>query len=440
MSKSISLPVCNHQPRPYTGPSRAEALALRQQYLTPALITYYKDPLMVVEGHMQYLWDETGKRYLDAFAGIVTVSVGHCHPKMVDRVREQVGMLQHTTTIYLHPTVGQYAKKLADHMPGDLKVTYFTNSGSETNDLAILTARAYTGCFDIIALRNAYHGGSQSTMALTAHSTWKYATPHAFGVHHGMPGYCYRCPLGLTYPSCDVKCARDIGELIKFTTPGKVAAFIAEPIMGVGGAVTPPPEYFKIAYDEVRKAGGLCIADEVQTGFGRTGTHFWGFQNWGVMPDMVCMAKGIGNGTALGAVTTTPTIAKALTGNPVQATYGMATLDIIDEEGIQAKALKVGGELKAGLTALMDRHKLVGEVRGMGLMLGVELVRDRATKEPAKEEAAQLLELARERGLLLGKGGFYGNVLRIKPPMCITSADAAFMVAVVDEALAQIER
>ena len=443
-NRSYSLPVCSHRPGAYDGPSKDEVLALRQEYLTPALITYYKEPLMVVEGHMQYVWDETGKRYLDSIAGIVTVSVGHCHPKVVERVRQQVGRLQHTTTIYIHPTVGQYAKRLADHMPGDLKVTYFTNSGSESNDLALLTARRFTGSFDIIALRNAYHGGSQSTMGLTAHSTWKYATPHSFGVHHGMPGYCYRCPLGLEYPSCDVKCARDVGELIRYATSGDVAAFIAEPIMGVGGVVTPPKEYFQIVYEEVRKAGGLCIADEVQTGFGRTGTKFWGFENWDVVPDMVTMAKGIGNGTALGAVTTTPAIAKALVGklhfntfagNPVQATYGLSTLDVIDEEGIQENALRVGGRLKAGLESLMDKHPIIGEVRGMGLMLGVELVRDRQTKEPAGSEAAAVLELARERGLLLGKGGLDGNVLRIKPPMCITADDADFLLACLDEVL-----
>ena len=448
MPKTLSLPVCDHKPQPYSGPSKAETIALRQQYLTPALITYYKEPFMAVEGHMQYLWDETGKRYLDGIGGIVTVSVGHCHPKMVEKVREQVGRLQHTTTIYVHPTVGQYAKKLAEHMPDDLKVTYFTNSGSESNDLAVLTARVHTGVFDVIALRNGYHGGSQGTMGLTSHSTWKYTTAHGFGVHHGMPGYCYRCPLGLTYPSCDIKCARDMGELIKFSTSGRVAAFIAEPIMGVGGCVTPPPEYFKIVYEEVRKAGGLCIADEVQTGFGRTGTKFWGFENWGVTPDIVSMAKGIGNGTALGAVTTRPDSAKSLVGklhfntfagNPVQATYGLSTLEIIDSEGIQANALKVGKQLKDGLLGLAERHRLIGEVRGMGLMLGVELVKDRQTKEPAKEEAAQVLELSRERGLLLGKGGFYGNVLRIKPPMCLSGEDAAFMVACLDEVLAMIE-
>src|SRR5262245_47282793 len=215
MNSALELPVCNHRPQPYRGPGKAEVLALRQQYLTPALITYYSDPLMLVEGHMQYVWDETGKRYLDGFAGIVTVSVGHCHPTVVERVREQSGRLQHATTIYLHPTVGQYAKRLADHMPGELKVTYFTNSGSESNDLAILTARQFTGQFDVIALRSGYHGGSQTTMGLTAHSTWKYPTPHGFGVHHGLPGYCYRCPLGLSYPDCGVRCAKDIGDLIR---------------------------------------------------------------------------------------------------------------------------------------------------------------------------------------------------------------------------------
>lgn len=441
-SKTISLPVCDHTPQPYKGPSKAEVLALRREYLSPAIVMYYKEPFMAVEGYMQYLYDETGRRYLDAIGGIVTVSVGHCHPKQIERVREQVGRLQHTTTIYIHPTVGLYAKKLAEHMPGNLKVTYFTNSGSESNDMAIMTARMHTGRFDVIALRHAYHGGSQSTMALTGHSTWKYALPHAFGVHHAIPGYCYRCPLGLAYPACDMKCAHDIKSVIDFTTSGQVAAFIAEPILGVGGAVTPPREYFKIAYDIVRKAGGVCIADEVQTGFGRTGEHFWGFENWGVVPDIVTMAKGIGNGTGLGAVTTTPDIAKSLVGklhfntfggNPVQATYGLTTLEIIDEEGIQANAKKVGRELRAGLDALAEKHKLIGEVRGIGLMLGMELVRDRKTKEPATAETARLAEEARNRGLLLGKGGFYGNVIRIKPPMCLTVDDAKFLIACLDE-------
>ena len=220
---------------------------MRRQYLTPGLITYYREPLLIAEGHMQYVWDETGKQYLDAFAGIVTVSVGHCHPKVVEKVREQVGRLQHTTTIYLHPAIGQFGKKLAEHMPegSELSVSYFTNSGSEANEIAILSSREFTGNNEVISLRNGYHGGTQAAMALTAHGTWKFKSNPTVGVKHATPGYCYRCPFGLEYPSCDVKCARDVEDLIRYETPGEVACFIGEPIQGVGGTVTPPPRIFR---------------------------------------------------------------------------------------------------------------------------------------------------------------------------------------------------
>ncbi len=444
--KRISLPVSQHQPAPYAGPTRDEVLALRRQYLSPGILTYYKEPLMIVEGHMQYLWDETGKQYLDAIAGIVTVSVGHCHPKVAERIKAQHDKLQHTTTIYLHPTIGEYGKKMAEHMPAGsgLEVSYFTSSGSEANELAILSAREYTGHLDIISLRNGYHGGTQGAMGLTAHSTWKYKTNPSLNIKNATPGYCYRCPLGLKYPSCDIKCARDVDDLIRYETAGEVACFIAEPIQGVGGVVTPPPEYFQIVYDIVRQHGGLCIADEVQTGFGRTGTKFWGFENWGVTPDMVTMAKGIGNGAPLGAFVTRPEIAKMMAnrlhfntfgGNPVSMTAGLATLEVIDEENIQQNAHEVGAYLKDKLLELADKHKLIGEVRGMGLMLGVELVRDRTTKEPANTETAEVVEQCKNRGLLLGKGGLHGNVLRIKPPMCITKPDADFLADCLDEVL-----
>jgi alanine-glyoxylate transaminase/(R)-3-amino-2-methylpropionate-pyruvate transaminase len=445
-----SLPSSNHVPESYEGPSREEVLALRREYLTPGLLTYYREPLLVVEGRMQYLWDETGKQYLDAFAGIVTVSVGHCHPKIVARVQEKVGRLQHVTTLYLHPTIGLFAQKLAEHMPEEsgLSVSYFTNSGSEANELAILSAREFTGNADVISLRNGYHGGTQGTMGLTAHGNWKFKTNPTVNVRHATPGYCYRCPFGLEYPSCDVKCAKDVADLIRHETPGEVACFIGEPIQGVGGAVTPPPEYFGIVYEIVRKHGGLCIADEVQTGFGRTGTKFWGFENWGVTPDLVTMAKGIGNGAPLGALVTRPEIARMMTnrvhfntfgGNPISMTQGLATLEVIDSEGIQANALKVGGHLKNRLLDLMEHQPMIGEVRGMGLMLGVELVKDRVSKEPATSETAEVLELCRERGLLVGKGGIYGNVLRIKPPMCLTEDDADFLVDCLEEVLELIE-
>jgi alanine-glyoxylate transaminase/(R)-3-amino-2-methylpropionate-pyruvate transaminase len=444
--RRVSLPVSSHRPAPYTGPSREEVLALRRQYLTPGLITYYRDPLLVVEGHMQYLWDETGKQYLDGFAGIVSVSVGHCHPKVVEKVREQVGKLQHTTTIYLHPTVGLLGQKLAEHLPpgSGLSVSYFTSSGSEANEIALLSAREYTGNGDVISLRNGYHGGTQGALGLTAVGTWKFKSSPVVNVRHATPGYCYRCPYGLEYPSCGVKCARDVEELIRHETSGEVACFIAEPIQGVGGTVVPPPEYFPIIYDIVRKYGGLCIADEVQTGFGRTGTKFWGFENWGVTPDLVTMAKGIGNGAPLGACVTRPEIAAVMKnrlhfntfgGNPVSVTQGLATLEVIDAENVQQNALQVGTHLKGRLRELQQRQLLIGEVRGMGLMLGVELVRDRRTKEPATAETVEVVERCKERGLLVGKGGLYGNVLRIKPPMCLTKDDADFLADCLDEAL-----
>ncbi|HRX87123.1 MAG TPA: aspartate aminotransferase family protein [Phycisphaerae bacterium] len=440
----VSLPVSTHKPAPYNGPARDEVLALRREYLTPGLLTFYKEPLLVVEGHMQYLWDEKGKQYLDGFAGIVTVSVGHCHPQVVKKVTEQLGRLQHTTTIYLHPTIGQYGRKMAEHMPAGSKLSsnYFTNSGSEANEIAILMSREFTGNADVISLRNGYHGGTQAAMALTAHGTWKFKTSPSVGVKNAMPGYCYRCPYDLEYPNCEMKCAHDIENVIRYQTPGEVACFIGEPIQGVGGAVTPPPEYFGIVYDIVRKYGGLCIADEVQTGFGRTGTKFWGFENWGVTPDIVTMAKGIGNGIPLGNCITRPEIAATMKnrihfntygGNPISVTQGLATLEVIDAENIQQNAHKVGTHLKDRLSALQDKHALIGEVRGMGLMLGVELVRDRKSKEPANTETADVLEKCKERGLLIGKGGLYGNVLRIKPPMCLTTADADFMADCLDE-------
>lgn len=440
------LPECSYTPEPYRGPSKEDVMAVRRRYLSPGLFLYYREPLMLVEGHMQFVWDETGKRYLDAFGAIVSISVGHCHPRVSRAVAEQAGRIMHTTCIYLHPTVGRFAEALAAHMPAGsgLEVSYFTNSGSEANDLAILMSRLHTGAFDVIALRNAYHGGSQSTMSLNAQSTWKFPVPHSFGTHFTVPGYCYRCPLGLTYPACDLKCARDVGEVIRYETSGAVACFIAEPIQGVGGVITPPPEFFAICYEEVRKAGGLCVADEVQSGFGRTGRHFWGFENWGVTPDVVTMAKGIGDGAALGAVTTRMDVARTLTGrlhfntfggNPISVAAGLATLEVIDADGLQQNAERVGGHLKSRLLQLQEKHPAIGEVRGLGLMLGVELVQDRSTREPAPALAADIAELAKERGLLVGKSGLFGNTLRLTPPLCINRDDADFIADCLDEVL-----
>ena len=420
---------------------------MRQRYLTPALLTYYKNPIMIIEGSMQYVYDEKGRRYLDGIGGIVTISVGHCHPYVTQRAREQLETLQHSTTIYLHPNIAEYGKMLAEKMPGDLGVCYFVNSGSEANDLALLMARLYTGNYDIVALRNGYHGGSASTMGLTAHSTWKYNYPHSFGIQHSVAPDSYRGPWGRDDPEGGAKYAADIRNLIEFASPGRIAGFFAESIQGVGGAVVYPDGFLENAYHHVRHAGGLCIADEVQTGFGRTGTHYWGFETQGVIPDIVTMAKGIGNGAPLAAVVTTPDIAKPLRdrihfntfgGNPVSCAMGKAVLEVIDRENLQQNCLEMGTFLMEGLEKLMTRHDVIGDVRGKGLMTGVELVKDRSSKEPATEECARVFERSKELGLLVGKGGLYGNVLRIKPPMCITRADVDFMIEVLDMAFGEL--
>lgn len=440
---------CDYVPKAYDGPDKQAVMALRQRYCNPALFAYYKEPVMIVDGHMQYLFDEKGKRYLDFFAGIVTVSCGHCHPKITEKTKAQLERIQHTTTIYLHPAIGEFAEKLAAKLPGDLEVAYFVNSGSEANDLAITMARLYTGNFDVLALKNAYHGAISSVMGLTSHHTWKYPLPQGHGVHHVACPDPYRSSFTGSPEEIARQSVKDIEETVEYSTPGNIAAFIAEPIQGVGGTTGGDGNYLRLAYDSARKAGGLCIADEVQTGFGRTGDHYWGFEGYGVEPDIVTMAKGIGNGIPLAAVVTRKEIAETLKqrihfntygGNPVSMAQGMAVMDVIEEEGLQENSRVVGSYLKKGFEKLKSKYSIIGDVRGKGLMLGVELVRNRASKDPATEETAQLLELAKEKGLLLGKGGLKGNVLRVKPPMCITKEDADFALEVLDSCLHKLEK
>ena len=442
------LPPCLHTPAPYTGPAKAEVLALRQRHYNPAVFTYYQEPLMIVEGYLQYLYDETGRRYLDLFAGIVTVSCGHSHPKVLARAKEQLDRLQHTTTIYLHPLLGEFARQLSAKLPGDLDVVYFTNSGSEANDLALTMARLFTGHHDVVALRNGYHGGISGMMGVTALHTWKYPLPQGAGIHHTVCPDPYRSPFAGPPEQIARQSAADLEQTIRCSTPGRIAAFIAEPIQGVGGTTTAPDDYYRLAYEVVRQHGGLCIADEVQTGFGRTGDQYWGFENFGAVPDIVTMAKGIGNGAPLAAVVTRREIAQTLAqrlhfntfgGNPVSMAQGLAVLEVIEEEGLQENARVLGGCFKAGLEKLQTRHPLVGDVRGRGLMLGLELVLDRQTKEPAPAQTAALWEYARQQGVLTGKGGLHGNVLRLKPPLCITREDVDFALEVFAEGLKQIE-
>ncbi|KAA8546873.1 hypothetical protein F0562_003302 [Nyssa sinensis] len=441
-SSTPELPPFDYEPKLYKGPLADEVLQKRKKFLSPSLFHYYQKPLNIVEGKMQYLFDDSGKRYLDAFAGIVTVSCGHCHPEVLDAIIEQSKLLQHATTIYLHHAIADFAEALASKMPGNLKVVFFVNSGTEANELAMLMARLYSGNLGMISLRNAYHGGSLGTIGLTALNTWKYSIPQG-EIHHVINPDPYRGIFG----SDASHYANDVQDHIDYGSPGKVAGFIAETIQGVGGAVELAPGYLKLVYDIVRKAGGVCIADEVQTGFGRTGSHYWGFETQGVIPDIVTMAKGIGNGLPLGAVVTTPEIANVMAqkiqfntfgGNPVCSSGGLAVLRVLDKENRQNHCADVGSHLIGRLRDLQQRHEIIGDVRGRGLMVGIELVTDRKEKTPAKAETLVLFEKLRELGVLVGKGGLHGNVFRIKPPMCFTKDDADFLVDALDYAISKL--
>lgn len=436
------MPAFDHVPLPYDGPSAADIARKRAEYLSPSLFHFYSKPLNIVEGKRQYLYDEHGRRYLDAFAGIATVCCGHCHPDVVDAITAQAKRLQHSTVLYLNHAIADFAEALASKLPGDLKVVFFTNSGTEANELAILMSRLYTGSHDIISLRNSYHGNAAGTMGATAQKNWKFNVIQS-GVHHAVNPDPYRGAFG----SDAEKYVRDVQEIIEFGTTGQVAGFISEAIQGVGGIVEVSPGYLPLAYDKVRKAGGLCIADEVQAGFARVGSHFWGFETHGVVPDIVTMAKGIGNGIPLGAVVTTPEIAQVLTrrcyfntfgGNPLCTAGGLAVLKVLEKEKLQENASFVGSYLKDRLRGLQEKHQIIGDVRGTGFMLGVELVTDRQLKTPAKDEICHAMEHMKDMGVLVGKGGFYGNVFRITPPLCFTKDDADFFVEVMDIALSKL--
>ncbi|KAJ8898884.1 hypothetical protein K2173_008193 [Erythroxylum novogranatense] len=433
---SPKMPPFSYSPPPYTGPSSEEIMAKRKQYLSPSLFHFYTNPLHVVDGRMQYLFDANGRRYLDAFGGIATVCCGHCHPDVIESIVNQANRLQHSTVLYLSNAISDFAEALASKMPGNLKVVFFTNSGTEANELALMIARLYTGCQDIISLRNAYHGNAAGTMGATAQSNWKFNVVQS-GVHHALNPDPYRGVFG----SDGEMYAKDVQDVIQFGTSGHIAGFISEAIQGVGGIVELAPGYLPAVYKAIKSAGGLCIADEVQAGFARTGSHFWGFESHDVVPDIVTMAKGIGNGIPLGAVVTIPEVAEVLTrrsyfntfgGNPVCTAAGLAVLRVIEKENLQENALVVGSYLKKRLIGLKDKYEIIGDVRGRGLMLGVEFVTDRQEKTPAKAETLHVMDQMKEMGVLVGKGGFYGNVFRITPPLCFTKEDADFLVDVMD--------
>jgi 4-aminobutyrate aminotransferase-like enzyme len=427
--------------------TKSEIILANREFLFPAVFHYYKEPLVVSRAKDQHVWDADGNQYLDFFGGIVTVSVGHCNESVNSKLRQQMDTLQHASTVFANEPQAALAKKIASITPdGKLTKSFFTSSGTEANETAIVAARCYTGSSEIVALRHSYHGRSALAMTLTAHSNWRLGGVPQPGIVHAHNAYCYRCPFDLSYPDCGVKCAQDVEELIRTTTSGRIAGFIAEPIQGVGGFITPPREYFGIVADIIRKYGGIFISDEVQTAWGRTGGKWFGIEQYGVTPDIITSAKGLGNGFPIGLTVARPEIADAMKGatistfggNPMAATAGKAVLEYIEEQNLRVNAAEVGAHLRNRLLELQDKHPLIGEVRGMGLMQGVELVQDRKTKAPAAAETAQMMEATRENRILLGKGGLYGNVLRISPPLNISKTDVDEFAGLLDRSFAQV--
>jgi 4-aminobutyrate aminotransferase len=426
--------------------TRDEIVRKKSEYLFNCVTTYFKDPLVIDHAKNQYVWDLEGKQYLDFLGGIVTISVGHSNEKVTAKIKEQIDRVQHTSTLFPTEAIVALAEKVAQIAPGKLKKSFFTNSGTEANEVAIIAARIYTGNYEILALRHGYSGHSQLAKSLTGLHTWRKAGVIPYGIVHAPGPYCYRCPYGLTYPSCDLHCAKDIEEVIKTSTSGQIAGLIAETIQGLGGFIVPPPGYFKIVANIVRNYGGLFIADEVQAAWGRTGKKWWGIEHWEVEPDIITSAKGMANGVPIGLTLTRPEIAdayKGLTittfgGNPVTCVAAKATIDLIEEERLMDNAQEVGNYFHQGLEALKEKHTVIGDVRGMGLMQGIELVKDRRTKEPAAEATNLVMERARVNGLLVGRGGLHANVIRMSPPLNISKTDADQALAALDKSLAEV--
>jgi 4-aminobutyrate aminotransferase-like enzyme len=427
-----------------------DAQELRKQQkelLFPCVANYYDEPVVVAEANGVTVYDADGREYLDFFGGVLTVSLEHGQPDVVSAIQEQAATLSHISTLYITEPQLRVAARLAEIAPGDVSKSFFTNSGTEADETAVMLAKLHTGNQDMIVLRHGYSGRTSSATAMAGQKIWKPLPAQMPAVHHALSPYCYRCPLGLKPDNCGVRCAHDIEELINTTTPGAVAGFLAEPIQGSGGFIVPPPEYFEIAVDIVRKYGGVFISDEVQTGVGRTGTHWFGIEHWDVVPDIITMAKGLANGLPVGATLARPEVAnswnRALTfstfgGNPIVMAAADATLTVMERENIPERSERLGQKLRAGLEELQQRHELIGDVRGKGLMQAIELVENRVTKEPATKKVTQLMEATKERGLLIGKAGNFGNVLRFAPPMLISEADLEEALRILDESLYEV--
>lgn len=418
-----------------------------KNFMFPAVAPYFGDHAVVVErAKDQYVWDVNGRRYLDFFGGVLTVSVGHCNDYVTEKTIEQMRRLQHISTLYVNPVMVDLAEKVAELTPGRLQKSYFTSSGSEANETAILAARMYTGNRDVITLRHAYSGRTMLAMTLTAHGTWRLGgvvDPH---IRHVRNPYVYRAPLGLSPEELVDLCVQDLEETIATCTDGKIAAFIAEPIQGVGGFIVPPEDYFRRIEPIVRAAGGVFISDEVQTGWGRTGDHWFGIQHWGVEPDIMTMAKGMANGSPIGCTVATPEVADALKGltfstfggNPVTMTAALATIEYMEQHRIPANAAVQGAALRQRLEEFKAEFDFIGDVRGMGLMQGVEIIKPGTNKEPDGAMTMAVMAAARDQGLLIGKGGLYGNVLRISPHLGISAEDIEIGCDLLAKALMQV--
>ena len=417
-----------------------------QDHLFPAVKNYYEKPIVVSKAKGARVEDMEGISYLDFFGGILTISVGHANEDVNREVIAQINNLTHVSSLYPTLPVVELAEKLVNLAPGKLDKCFFTASGTEADETAVMMAQLYTENNELIALRHGYSGRSLLAQALTAHASWRALPTQVSAIKHALSPYCYRCPLKLTYPECGVACAEDVEELIQTTTTGRVAGILAEPIQGVGGFITPPPEYFKIVAEIVRKYGGVFISDEVQTGFGRTG-KMWGIEQYDVEPDMITAAKGIANGMPLAVVVTTSDIADALTkntistfgGNPVSCAAAKATINVIQRDKLEKNAGKMGKLLRDRLEQIQEKYpKVIGEVRGMGLMQAIELVVDETKKDrtPNPGAADQLMEETKLRGLLIGKGGLYANTMRISPPLNITKNEVEEAVGILDDSFA----
>ena len=426
----------------YWGPE--EIVKKKKEYIIPCLYHFYQEPVQMVKGEGQYLFDSTGRKYLDFFAGVSVINAGHCHPEITERICRQVKTLQHVCNIYLTQPMLELAEKLAEITPGRLQKSFFCNSGTEANEGALLLAKIATGRSELLGLQDGLCGRTYLTMSLTGLRFWRTDPNPAGGISFVPNAYCYRCPLNLSYPACDIACAEQVRQVIETSTSGEVAALIIEPIQGNAGIVTPPPEYFPRLKEILDEYGALLIVDEVQSGFGRTGKWF-AIENWDVEPDIMTMAKALGNGVPIGVFTALPEIADRYTrpgastlgGNPVSMTAGLATLEVIEKEGLVQNAAKLGVYLREKLMELKDKHPLIGDVRGIGLMQGAELVKN--GKEPAFEEVDRILEIMKNNGIIIGKNGRLRNVLAFQPPLVINKDNVDEMISNLDKALTKVE-